>query len=469
MPLVLGQRRELFVDDFLIDSLSGDIRLHLHEPVPAEIALRLNKPWEGAFCNYGTVIRLPEGGFRLYYRGWPSPRAPCVYCVAESKDGRRWTRPSLKRVMFNGLKENNILLANSATCHSFSPFLDTRPGCPRSERFKAIGLLPESQGSKTRGLGAWVSADGLRWRLLSREPVIRKDPNTPHAFDSQNVAFWSEAEGRYLCFFRTWSDGQRRISRSESLDFIHWAPRVQMEYRRLGRPAPIEEMYVNQTHPYFRAPHIAIAIAARFMQGKQVITDEEGRRLRLLDDKYTNDCSDPVLLTSRGGAWYDRTFMEGFIRPGPDPMHWVSRSNYPLLGIHPTGLDEMSFYLFEGYAQPTARIRRYRLRLDGFASLRASWHGGEMVTKPFIFDGNTLLLNYACSAAGSLRIEMTDDSGRPLDGFSQSDGPPLFGNRIDWPVSWPRERLSRVAGQLVRLRFVMHDSDLYALRFSTMP
>lgn len=56
MPLVLGQRRELFVDDFLIDSLSGDIRLHLHEPVPAEMALRLNKPWDGAFCSALTGL-----------------------------------------------------------------------------------------------------------------------------------------------------------------------------------------------------------------------------------------------------------------------------------------------------------------------------------------------------------------------------------------------------------------------------
>ncbi len=473
MPLSLGQHRELFVDDFLIASLTGDIRLHAHEPIPAEIALRLNKPWEGGFCNYGTVIRLPDR-FLLYYRGWvcrnqhtPEKEA-AVYCLAESEDGKRWTRPNLGRIAFKGSSANNIFLADSPTVHSFSPFFDARPDCPRSERFKAIGLMPEGKEKKVSALAAYGSSDGIRWRLLSKQPIICKDAETPHAFDSQNVAFWSESEGRYLCYFRTWSEGKRRISRAESQDFLHWTPRVQMEYRRFGQPVPVEEMYINQTHPYFRAPHIYVALAARFVKEKQVVTDEEVHGLQLVEN-YKNDCSDPVLLTTRGGEWYDRTFMESLIRPGPHPMFWTSRTNYPLLGVHQTGPTEMSLYLFEGYAQPAARVRRYVLRLDGFASVRASWHGGELLTKPFTFDGNTLLLNYACSAAGEVRVEITDESGTPLPGFSQPDTPPLYGNRIDVALPWKRETLAALAGRTVRLRFVMKDADLFSLQFVQMP
>jgi len=43
--------------------------------------------------------------------------------------------------------------------------------------------------------------------------------------------------------------------------------------------APIEELYTNQTSPYFRAPHIYIAVAARFFPGKQIISDEQAKRL----------------------------------------------------------------------------------------------------------------------------------------------------------------------------------------------
>ena len=44
----IGSRRELFVDDFLIDRLSGDIEMRLHHPVAREVVLTLDEPWEGS-------------------------------------------------------------------------------------------------------------------------------------------------------------------------------------------------------------------------------------------------------------------------------------------------------------------------------------------------------------------------------------------------------------------------------------
>ena len=52
----LGSSLELFVDDFLIERLEG-AALKLHEPVCAGVALRFDRPWEGAFCGYVTVLR----------------------------------------------------------------------------------------------------------------------------------------------------------------------------------------------------------------------------------------------------------------------------------------------------------------------------------------------------------------------------------------------------------------------------
>ena len=78
---------------------------------------------------------------------------------------------------------------------------------------------------------------------------------------------------------------------------------------------PREHIYTNQTHPYFRSPHIYLAVAARFLPGRQVLSAEEAGRVNV-NPNYFKDCSDAVLMTSRGGNIYDRTFMEGFIRPG---------------------------------------------------------------------------------------------------------------------------------------------------------
>jgi hypothetical protein len=48
----------------------------------------------------------------------------------------------------------------------------------------------------------------------------------------------------------------------------------------------------------------------------------------------------------------------------------------------------------QDYAQPTAHLHRYSLRLDGFASMRAPYEGGELVTKLFTFRGEALFFKY---------------------------------------------------------------------------
>src|SRR5690349_15785590 len=54
-PLEIGSRLEMFVDHFLIDKLTG-VSLALERPRDEGIALRFDKPWEGRFCGYATII-----------------------------------------------------------------------------------------------------------------------------------------------------------------------------------------------------------------------------------------------------------------------------------------------------------------------------------------------------------------------------------------------------------------------------
>src|SRR5437868_4954367 len=66
-PIDIGTRRELFVDDFLIDTLKN-VRLELQHPQPQEIVFACDQPWEGNTCIYFRVI--PDGGkFRMWYQG----------------------------------------------------------------------------------------------------------------------------------------------------------------------------------------------------------------------------------------------------------------------------------------------------------------------------------------------------------------------------------------------------------------
>ncbi|RPI89379.1 MAG: hypothetical protein EHM42_03100, partial [Planctomycetaceae bacterium] len=253
-PLALGFRRELFVDQTLIHRLER-VRFQIHEPRDEGQVLAFDKPWEGPFSGYVTVLRDGDR-FRLYYRGRPTAgrdgdRVEST-CLAESNDGIHWTKPGLGLFTVDGTRDNNCVLADMPPFpHNFSPLIDTRPGCLSEERYKALaGVLGE-------GLFAFVSADGIHWRKMRDTPIFGIKPiDTPgfvHAFDSQNVAFWSEAEQKYLCYFRSYENGMRRIYRSVSSDFRNWSKPGRMEYTAFGQPAPIEHMYTNQTSPYFRA------------------------------------------------------------------------------------------------------------------------------------------------------------------------------------------------------------------------
>ena len=472
----IGSRRELFTDDLLIDRMIKAVPF-LHEPQPREVVLRHDTPWEVPFSIYHTVI-CDGGRILLYYRGWIQTEELAVYCVAESRDGIHFERPALGIQDWNGDTANNIFLSEAPYAHTFAPFLDERPGTPPDERFKAFarGETGES-GHRRPALFGFASSDGLKWRKLYDEPII-----TDGNFDSQNVGFWSQMEGKYVAYYRvfpakeefasgttpptTTATRLRAMMRATSDDFRHWTPGVLMDYRTHGRPAPVEEFYINQTHPYFRAPHIYVALPARFMKQRRAITAEEADAACTYKTQR-DGCSDACFMTTRpGNAWYDRNFMEAFVKPRIGPSHWSARCNYPANGVIQTGSEEMSFYVDEQYAQPTNQVRRYSLRLDGFCSVRAPHDGGELITRPLVFAGQELELNYATSAAGSMRVEIRNPDNAPTPGYRLRDAVDIFGNRLDGVARWRNGTdVSALAGLPIRLRFVMRDADLFSLRF----
>jgi len=146
--------------------------------------------------------------------------------------------------------------------------------------------------------------------------------------------------------------------------------------------------------------------------------------------------------------------------PGLDPARWGNRSNYAALNVVPTGPGEMSIY-------HVGSGDRYVLRTDGFASVHAGADSGELLTRPLRFTGKELALNYATSAGGSLRVELQTEAGQPVLGFALADCRPLVGDALAQTVRWSQgQDVSALAGQPVRLRFVLADADLFAMKFN---
>jgi hypothetical protein len=466
LPIDLGSRLELFVDDYLIDRMEG-AQLKLHPPVRAETVLKFDRQWEGSSSGYFTVIE-DNGLYRLYYRGSaPNPdnkdvhtaSSPMTVCYAESRDGVNWTRPNLHLVEFGGSNENNILLMGQDAL-SFTPFLDTNPDAPAQERYKAVTgtKVPNVKGYALVG---YTSPDGIHWTKIGNHSII--PDTTVNAFDSQNIVFWDDSRKKYLAFYRVMKGGVRWSKFAESADFAHW-PKESIQWFDYG-DAPMEQLYTAAARPYERAPHIYVGFPDRYVPHR---TSPEQ------PDKVNFGVNDSVFMSSRDGRRWNRGFLESFLRPGRDPLNWTDRNNYVANGLIQTAPDELSLYYTQNFRSPSAHLRRGVMRLDGMVSVNAGYRGGEFVTKPFLYKGDTLVLNFETSAVGSIRLELQDARGNPIPGYELEDFPPLWGDKIDHPVVWKANptwgtSLKKLEGIPVRLRVVLRDADLYSMQFSSKP
>ena len=505
-PLDIGHRRELFIDSFLVDRMEGTAR-RFHKPQVREKALVLDMPWEGGRCGYGSVCTV-NGIHYMYYRGsgYVNPRdrrdntaGPEVTCVALSADGINWKRPELLYHQEHYPGTNNIVLDDIYYSHNFSAFVDTAPGVPDSERFKAlagshISMLPERYPGHEMGVSAFVSADGLLWKRKGYSPIM-DGAEWPEESDKSSIpAFWSEPEGCYVAYFRVRTGPShlrtakrlRWIARTTSPDFVHWSKVELVDYDMHYTDAQIlanddrtlritnEELYTSQVRPYCRAPDIYLSFPNRIVSGRRILSQEELEKLDIADlyDRPEVDTSihDSILMISRDGKRFEIPTKDAFLRPGYDRKNWDNRNQYLHTGMIQTSENELSMYFnrhgFNRSSPSTTHFMRCTVRVDGFASINAPYEGGELVTKPLRFDGTGLEVNYGTSAAGSIAVELQDTSGQVLPGFQAENCNLLIGDEISRTVTWRGGAdVASLIGKPIRLRFFMKDSDLYSLRF----
>ncbi len=483
-PIEIGSRLELFVDETLIENLTGKAELRLHHPVPKEIVVTHDAPWEGNGSGYHSIFR--DGNlYKMYYKAWQieaaskAPTHSIHCCYAESNDGIHWRKPNLGIYEFQGSKDNNIVFirgfmdgANADGGHP-AVFKDENLNAEPDALYKAI---LRSQGK--RGLIPFKSPDGIHWKAMSKDPVI-----TDGAFDSQNLAFWDTERSEYRAYWRYFDEetdslryqGVRAIRTATSKDFINWSEPSDLQYI----DSPREHLYTNQIKPYYRAPHLLIGFPVRYVdrgwsESMKALPEGEHRLWRSSkSERYGTALTESLFMVSRDGVTFKR-WNEAFLRPGIERKGtWNYGQQYMAWSVVETksalegAPNELSLYAVENYWTGTScDLRRYTLRMDGFVSVSAPMSKGELITKPLIFKGEELNLNFSSSAAGEIRIEIQDINGIPLPGYSLSDCPPIFGDTIAHIVNWESgSNLSSLEGKTISLRFVLKDADLYSFQF----
>ena len=475
--IYIGKNRECFFDTHLIDEEKNTAEHRIHHPVRKGVVMCHDAPWEGNGSDYHNFI-YDNGVWRMYYLGWWYGYGKDVgirLCYAESKDGIHWEKPNLGLCEFNGSKNNNILL--DETCFgdqmdNLAVFVDENPVCEPDKKYKAVGsTLRENE---VRCLTAFYSPDGLHWE---KGNVI----TDKGAFDSLNVAFWDPVSKKYRCYFRGFHANTKTTPKAlsteketrdiryiESEDFVHWSEPLLLNYGD-GEDVPL---YTNVVQQYYRAPQILVGFPSRYIcrpewNGSFDELCGKDARLERMKDKprYGLTLTDCVFMASRDGINFQRQD-EAFIRPEPEePYGWVYGTAYPARGMIETPGDlpgqdpEISMYVFENHwADKPADFVRYTIRCDGFMSMHAGAKEKLVATKPFIFDGSEMRINFETSARGYLYITLTAEDGSKIESCE------TFGNSINRLVRFDKD-IAAFSGKSVTMTVRMRDADLYAIQF----
>ena len=76
----------------------------------------------------------------------------------------------------------------------------------------------------------------------------------------------------------------------------------------------------------------------------------------------------------------------------------------------------MSIYTFDRHWSGLAsNLVRWRIRQDGFVSWHGAYAGQKVVTKPLVFTGSEMLVNFSTSARGRMFVTTPFAQKYPLD------------------------------------------------------
>ncbi len=477
-PIKISNERQLFWDDYLINTSRTSATLKLHSPRREEVVFTFDAPWEGDGCDFFNIIK--DGDiYRMYYLAWMMPycedgkvvpMSGIRVCVLESADGLSWTRPSLGLTEFNGSKDNNIIFGEEhAQFDNFFVFIDTNPACPPEERYKAtsVAARPE-EGDLLSKFMYYSSPDGIHWTRV-------REISNKAFFDTMNVALWDAEREEYRIYCRGFhdsptnvpQDGVRDIRIITSKDFKEWSDPIMLDFGN----AEDFPLYTNAVSRYPNASRMYIGAPTRYVERKawsdnfEQLSGAEARKGRMnIAPRYGLATTDCIFMTSRDGYRWNR-HDEAWMRPGIEhELNWVYGDCYPTPDVIFTQPkeeylpEEMSFFCDENHwSHKPTDLRRFSLRRDGFLSYHAKRAESFLVTKPLLYEGGEMSINFSSSAIGYIYVTLRC-------GDREVHSCELFGDTYDRKVAFDGD-ISEFIGKEITLEFRMSDADIYSMIF----
>jgi hypothetical protein len=498
--LIIGREKQLFIDDYAIEELAGVRRtFHQARKHPSNPLLLQRDWWEDYYIQlYGNVLFDPQQQeFRMYYNAISKADIDSV-CMAISKDGVKWERPTLNVVHHNGRPMSNAVLKGALRLPTVLHAAD-EPDPQRRYRMivytsKDLADFKNDVRSNFRhGYSVFFSPDGIHWKPNDRNPVIQGSDMCTCCYDPVTkeyiafVKYGSTIGGKF----------RRSVAIHTSRDFVNWGvSQTILSADEIDDARVAERLYRFRDLLKYDEP-------ASYLSDIYGMTGfrYEGLRLGIIwlfDISATrtghgngNDgIMNAQLVYSRDanpyGYWNRTSERRDFIPCGNQGdfdagMVFTSSTVIEVgdeIWFYYTGSDESYDLSWEQYekanrAKPQSKVptgTRYSiglatLRRDGFASLYANYPAGKMTTKLLTFAGERLEIN-ADSEKGSILVETLDEQGKPIAGFTKEECATFSKDAICGVVEWKSGKSIReLAGKPIRLVFHIETAKLYAFQF----
>lgn len=463
----VGAARELFLDDYRIESAHDVGRVVHPATTTPDPVLRADQPWEASAYIYGSVIKVGSI-YRMWYTCYNDQAPNYHLCYAESTDLEQWTKPLGRGSI--GYKDIPASKTNIVAEHGGN--VAYNPDAPADRRYVMLtfrgGVPNDTMGYYTR-----FSADGYTWSEVGPKPALLDG-------DVSNIS-WDPVSKRYVATIkkrmftaRTPGTYERSAFVSTSADAITWTQptiAVSGDYADDGRAEQLGGLE-SQVYgmPVMRYESGFVGFPWMF-----ALTD-------FTSGEHKAAADGPVevqIASSRDLAEWHRPVREPVIKTGL-PGSWNDGAHYTGTTLHvtPETITMMygAFNNEHGGADPNdpnrnvhmGQIGKATWRRDGWVSLTNGAAGGvgdpgQVTTKPIVFDGARLHLNAEVRPRGSIVVEVLDADGKVISGFGRGDAVPVRGNQLDARLTWrDGKTLASLAGQSVKLRFHIENADLYS-------
>lgn len=452
-PVQLGSRRHVFIDEAMIDT-KQNVELTVNPPVGPQLTNLSLSSGDYWVVDHNDMVYLftPDsyGSDKGITRLWISD------------DGINFDDPELGVIEYGGSTANNFVLYLSPMWSSV--FKDPNPNISPQEQFKLTAW------SANRGIYLHSSPDLIHWR---RNETIM----LPLISGGGCETFWDDQRGLYVNLlkrdpqFRNLecpsADGRTAVCFETGVLGNIWKP---WPYSPMGTPhydtwslpvvtceGPVVfgvneygQVYRTRAVKYPWAPDTYLAFVWRMAPGEIRHTDLGVSR----DGTNWTTYASLGMYMPTGGTFNGETIVErlahgGLIRRGDEIWQYAD------FGTGPHGAGEEFFV-------------RVSQRLDGFVSLDSGATVGTIVTRPFVFSGDQLLLNVA--ASGSVKVAVLNEASDAIAGYDITDCDTIVADSVRQVVTWNGSPdLSGLAAAVVRLKFELLNAKLYAFQFVPTP